>query len=257
VTADRVTFVGHSTVLIELAGTRLLTDPVLGARLLHIRRQAAPPSAEVSEGIDAVLISHLHHDHLDFRSLRRLGEQVPIIVPPGGARMLRRGGFGPVVELGRGEGTQVGAVEIAATHAAHDGRRYPLGAAVDAVGYDLRAGRRLYFAGDTALFEGMAKLAGGLDVALLPIGGWGPKLGTGHLDPRSAARAAAMLRPRIAIPIHWGTLLRVGLGRRRDEILHAPARQFAAAVAELAPEVGVSVLEPGEAIELPAPPRAG
>ncbi len=256
-TRDRVTFVGHSTALIELAGTRLLTDPVMGARLLHIRRQAAPPSANVSEDIDAVLISHLHHDHLDFGSLRRLGKEVPIVVPPGGARVLRRRGFGRVVELGAGESTRVGAVEVVATHAAHDGRRYPLGPAVEAVGYDLRAGRRLYFAGDTDLFDGMASFSGGLDVALLPIGGWGPKVGEGHLDPRSAAVAAAMLRPRIAIPIHWGTLLRIGLGRRRDEILHAPARRFAAHLAELAPEVRVSVLEPGEAIELPALPAAG
>jgi L-ascorbate metabolism protein UlaG (beta-lactamase superfamily) len=248
--ADRITFVGHATVLIELAGTRLLTDPVLGSRLLHLRRWAAEPAAEAGERLDAILVSHLHHDHLDFGSLRLLGKGLPVVVPPGGGRVLGRRGFANTIELAPGASTRIGEVEVAATPAAHEGRRYPFGPRVEAVGFDLRAGHRVYFAGDTDLFDGMAELAGGLDVALLPVGGWGPRLGAGHLDPRSAARAAAMMRPKIAIPIHWGTLLRIGLGRRRAELLHEPARRFADAVAELAPEVAVSVLEPGQALEL-------
>ncbi len=248
---DRITFVGHATVLIELAGTRLLTDPVLGSRLLHIRRWSAEPAAEVCERLDAVLISHLHYDHLDFGSLRRLDKALPVIVPAGGARALRRRGFTNPIELASGASTRIGAVEVTATPAVHDGRRYPLGPELEAVGFDLRAERRrVYFAGDTDLFDGMEEIAGGLDVALLPIGGWGPRLGAGHLDPRSAAKAAAILRPRLAIPIHWGTLLRIGLGRRRAELLHAPARHFADAVAELAPGVAARPLEPGESLEL-------
>lgn len=247
---DRITFVGHSTVLVELGGTRLLTDPLLGARLFHIRRHAPAPLPAVREGLDAVLISHLHHDHLDFGSLRMVGSRVPIVVPLGGARVLRRRGFLSAIELGVGESTRIGAVEISATDAAHDGRRYPFGPVRRAVGFDLRAGRRVYFAGDTDLFDGMRDLAGGLDVALLPIGGWGPRLGAGHLDPGAAATAAAMLEPRIAIPVHWGTLLRIGLGHRREELLRDPARRFAASIAELAPGVVVSILEPGESLEL-------
>ena len=248
---DRITFVGHATVLIEVAGVRLLTDPVLGSRLLHIRRWSAAPATEVTERLDAVLISHLHHDHLDFGSLRRLDRSLPVVVPPGGGRVLRRRGFANVIEIAPGASTRIGAAEVTATRAVHDGRRYPFGPEVEAVGFDLRAGRRrVYFAGDTDLFDGMKELAGGLDVALLPIGGWGPRLGRGHLDPGSAASAAAILRPAVAIPIHWGTLLRVGLGRRRAELLDAPAKRFVAAVAERAPEVSVSVLDPGQSLEL-------
>jgi L-ascorbate metabolism protein UlaG (beta-lactamase superfamily) len=247
---DRITFVGHATVLVELAGVRLLTDPFLGSRLLHIRRHADPPARGIEAGLDAVLISHLHHDHLDFASLRRIGTSVPILVGHGGAGALRRRGFSGAIELGVGESARIGALEIVATPAAHDGRRYPFGPRVEAVGFDLRGPRRVYFAGDTDLFDGMADLAGGIDVALLPVGGWGPKLGPGHLDPHSAADAAALLRPRVAIPIHWGTLLRVGLGRRRDEIMRAPARRFAAELAERAPEIEVQVLEPGESLAL-------
>jgi L-ascorbate metabolism protein UlaG (beta-lactamase superfamily) len=253
--AEGITYVGHATVLIELAGTRLLTDPVLRPRVLHIRRHADTPPPEVGEGLDGVLVSHLHHDHLDFPSLRRLPRQAPIVVPRGGARVLRRRGFTRVIELAPGEGTRLGAVEVVATPAAHEGRRYPFGPRVEAIGFDLRAGRRVYFAGDTDLFAGMAELAGGIDVALLPVGGWGPRLGHGHLGPESAATAAAALRPRIAVPIHWGTLLRIGLGHRREEILRAPGREFAARLAELAPAVDVAVLEPGQSLALGNPPR--
>ncbi len=252
-TVDRITYVGHATALIELGGARLLTDPVLGARLLHIRRHADKPDPVVSEQIDAVLISHLHHDHLDFASLRRLGGGVPIVVPRGGAKVLRRRGFREALELGRDERIEIAGVEVAATHATHDGRRYPVGRGIDAMGFDLRAGRRVYFAGDTDLFGEMSDLAGGIDAALLPVGGWGPKVGRGHLDPRKAAEAAAILRPRFAIPIHWGTLLRIGLSRRANEILHTPPRRFAAQLAELAPAIEPAVLEPGESLELSSP----
>jgi L-ascorbate metabolism protein UlaG (beta-lactamase superfamily) len=249
---DRITYVGHATVLVELAGTRLLTDPVLRSRLLLVIRRYAPePDPSVSTGIDAVLISHLHPDHLDLPSLRRVGRNTRVVVPAGGARLLARHGFRHVVEVEPGETTRVGSVAIRATPAEHEGRRYKVGRPVHALGYDLDGdGRRLYFAGDTDLFEGMRELAGGLDVALLPIAGWGTHLHSGHLDPRRAAEAAAIMRPRIAVPIHWGTLLRVGLNRRRPELLTDPPREFVAQLAELAPEVEGRVLAPGGTLVL-------
>lgn len=251
----RITYVGHATALIELDGTRLLTDPVLRPRILHIRRHAAEPAPQVSEAIDAVLLSHLHYDHLDIRSLRSLGPGLRIIVAPGGARTLRRRGFGRLEELAPGESAQVGGLEVVATPAEHDGRRLKAGPAVQAVGYDVRGTRRVYFAGDTDLYPGMAGLGGGIDVALLPIGGWGTRIGRGHLDPRRAAQAAAILRPRAVIPIHWGTLAQIGLGRRRARVLRDPPRRFVAQLAELAPDVEAAVLEPGEALELGGRPR--
>ena len=148
-----------------------------------------------------------------------------MIVPVGGGRVIRRRGFANVIELASGDGTRVGGIEVTATEAIHDGRRHKVGPRVEAIGYLLgSSARTVYFAGDTDLFDGMSELAGRLDVALLPIGGWGPKVGAGHLDPRRAAVAAAMLRPRLAIPIHWGTLLRFDLGRRARR---APARAAA------------------------------
>jgi len=106
-----------------------------------------------------------------------------------------------------------------------------------------------YFAGDTDLFPEMADLSGHLDVALLPVAGWGPRVGPGHLDPRRAAQAAAVLRPRMAIPVHWGTF--ASLGARPDDP-GAPAREFADRTAELAPAVEVKVLAPGAGVEVSA-----
>jgi L-ascorbate metabolism protein UlaG (beta-lactamase superfamily) len=250
----RITYVGHATVLIEVGGVRLLTDPVLRSRLLGIiHRHGADPAAHVSRAIDGVLISHLHHDHLDFPSLRRVGRQVPVVVPAGGGRTLRRRRFANAVELRAGERTAVGAAEVLATTAVHEGRRFKIGPRVDALGYVVSAaGRRIYFAGDTDLFDGMEAL-GELDVALLPVAGWGPKVGRGHLDPRRAARAAAMLRPKVVIPIHWGTLIRADLRRSAGELSNEPAERFAAQLAELAPGVESAVLSPGAAFELPPP----
>src|SRR5689334_16182176 len=83
--ADRIVFLGHATVVIECDGVRVLTDPVLRSRVLHLRRQVNAVPAALTTDIDSVLISHLHHDHFDAPSLRRLGRDVPMIVPAGAA----------------------------------------------------------------------------------------------------------------------------------------------------------------------------
>jgi L-ascorbate metabolism protein UlaG (beta-lactamase superfamily) len=93
----------------------------------------------------------------------------------------------------------------------------------------------------------MAALAGRVDVALLPVGSWGPHLGPGHLSPRTAAETARDVRARIAVPIHWGTLYPAGLERRYGAPLTEPATRFATWAARVAPELDVRVLRPGEA----------
>lgn len=261
----RITYVGHSTVLIEIGGLRLLTDPLLRGRVAHLRRHSRPPTPAVAERIDAVLLSHLHHDHLDRPSLRRLRAPATVVAPKGSARLLRRSGHRLVHEVEPGDRIELpapdggdrvapAAVRVQATPAEHDGRRLPFGPGVAALGYMVGIGeRRLYFAGDTALFGEMANLSEAprdLDLALLPIAGWGPNLGPGHMDPVAAAEATALLRPRVVVPIHWGTLFPIGMGRRSGPHLSDPPRRFAALAAELAPETEVRVLEPGGSLEL-------
>jgi len=247
VTGGRITYVGHATVLVELDGVRLLTDPILRDRVLHLRRVAPPAAPEVAQDVEAVVVSHAHWDHLDVPSLDRVGKQVRMVVPRGTGALLRRHGFADVVELVAGERVPVGAVEVEAVHAEHDGARGPLGGDSRALGFVVSGSRRVYFAGDTDLFDGMRELAGGLDVALVPVWGWGGKAGVGHLDPPRAAEAVRMLRPALAIPIHWGTLR---VAYRRVDSHPRPAEEFRELVAELAPETEVRVLAPGEALEL-------
>jgi L-ascorbate metabolism protein UlaG (beta-lactamase superfamily) len=247
---ERLTWVGHATVLLEIGGVRLLTDPLLRTRLGHLRRHGAPPHPEVTERIDAVLVSHVHLDHLDARSLRSVGRGARAIAPRGAGKLLQRIGFTQIDEVLPGEGVTVGGATITALPAHHLARRRPLVAPVESLGYDIAGTQRVYFAGDTDLFDDMRSLAGRFDVALLPVWGWGPSLGPGHMDPLSAAQAVALIRPHMAVPIHWGTFFPVGLEALRGSALVEPPRVFARHVAELAPEVEVRVLAPGDDLVL-------
>jgi L-ascorbate metabolism protein UlaG (beta-lactamase superfamily) len=243
---DRVTWVGHATALVQLDGCRVLTDPVLRARFAHLRRHAPAPSVETAERLDAVLVSHMHGDHLDLPSLRRIDRATRLIVPRGAARYLHGAGLPGAEEIAAGESIEVGSLRVTAVRAEHDDRRRPFGGPrAEAVGYVVSGSRRVYFAGDTDLFAAMEDLED-VDVALLPVWGWGPSLGEGHLDPDRAAEAAALVRPRVAVPIHWGTFYPVGLRRWRPNPLREPPERFAARVAALAPEVEVRVLAPGD-----------
>jgi L-ascorbate metabolism protein UlaG (beta-lactamase superfamily) len=244
-------WIGHSTVLISLDGVRLLTDPLLRLLVKHLRRRT-PVHPDALRPVDAVLLSHAHHDHLDLGSLHRIGTKTPLIVPRGIGRILARRGFRDVTELDVGETLAIGAVEIEATFAAHDGSRPPYPSRAQALGYAVRGSRRVYFPGDTELFPEMDGLVPDLDLALIPIWGWGPTLGRGaHMDPTQGAEALALLRPRIAVPIHWGTYAPLHLGiRRLPKFLAEPQVRFVEEARREAPEVEVRVLAPGEAVEL-------
>ena len=259
-------FLGHSTVRIELAGRTVLTDPLLFSSVGMLRRVVAAPHPATWAGVDLVLISHLHGDHLHLPSLRRLGSRVRILVPRGAGPWLRGRGFARVDEISAGETLTDGDLRITGVRAVHSGHRLgprlTHGPATESLGHLIEGGgSRVYASGDTALFDGMALLARQpVDVALLPVWGWGPTLGPGHLDPAGAAEAVARIRPRVAVPVHWGTLSVAGLtrlptplrGRMRD-LLVDPPRRFADAVAARGLATRVVVTEPGRPIELTTP----
>jgi L-ascorbate metabolism protein UlaG (beta-lactamase superfamily) len=240
-----VTWAGHATVLVELDGVRILTDPLLRDRVGPLVRVTAPAPADVGRRLDAVLLSHLHADHTDPPSLRSLDRAGPVLAPRGAGRWLKRHGVGDTIELSPGEHVRVGTVRVSATHASHPAGRRPLGPRADPIGFLIEGTQCCYFAGDTDLFDGLSQLAGRVDLALLPVGGWGRSVGPGHLDPERAASAARTIAPRVVVPIHWGTLaLR---GRARDGADRtSPPRRFAELAGERAPSVEVRVLQPGE-----------
>lgn len=246
----RITYVGHATTLIEMDGKRLLTDPLLRNRVWHLLRWRSKIEHHWYQNIDAVLISHLHWDHLDLPSLRLLDETTQFIVPAGAAKLLRRHGIRHVEEISVGASSTVGGLTIQATYAAHDGNRLLSRASADSVGFLIQGEYSIYFAGDTDIFPEMADLVETLDVALLPVWGWGPTLGSGHLDPYRAAKALQLLQPRLAIPIHWGTFFPIGLAWLMPRFLIEPPQAFTLFAAALAAEVETHVLPPGSHLSL-------
>lgn len=247
----RLRWLGHATVRLEMSGKRFLFDPLLAGGIGPVRRRGKSPDLDVLP-VDAVLISHAHQDHLHLASLRQLDRTSVVVLPRGAGQLARRLGFDDVRELGVDEATNVGDVRIRAVPAAHDGRRMPFGPVAPALGYILEGEDRVYFAGDTDLFPGMADLASDLDLAIVPIGGWGPTLRSGHLDPTTAASALRLLKPRAAVAVHWGTLWPMGLGRVRRHRFEAPGERFIEAARHTAPDVVIPRLLPGDTFELPA-----
>jgi L-ascorbate metabolism protein UlaG (beta-lactamase superfamily) len=250
-----IQWLGHATVLVE-DRARILTDPVLTNNVAHLHRRGGPLPARLTDPVDAVVISHLHLDHLHAPSLRLLEAGTPVLVPRGGGRLLHRTGL-EVHEIAVGDVVPVGDATVTVVPAVHVTSRWP-GSPIraDTVGYVVRGEGTTYFAGDTSLFPGMADL-GPSDVAVLPVGGWGPSRGAHHMDPRDAATSLSMLRAGVAIPIHYGTLWPRGMSRVRSRMFHDPGREFAGHASSSAPDVDVRVLAPGAATSVRLQPGRG
>lgn len=238
-----ITWLGHATVLIEIDGLRILTDPVLRDRIGPLIRIG--PRAILDGPVDCVLLSHLHADHTDLPSLRGLDLTGPVLAPHPAQAWLNARGVQDVREMQSGAEIQIGQVRITATVAKHDERRRPFGPRAQPIGYLIRgSSSSVYFAGDTDLFLDMAELRGSVDVALLPVWGWGPSIGPGHLDPERAAAAVALIGPAVGIPIHWGTFALPRPVKRLPDPSR-PAHDFQSLTEKYAPATEVRVLSPG------------
>jgi L-ascorbate metabolism protein UlaG (beta-lactamase superfamily) len=246
-TSIRVSFLGHATTLIEIGGLRVLTDPFLRPRLGPLQRHGPLTHPHELE-VDVVLVSHGHRDHFDRESIAALPGRPMIVLPRGLGRSLGGATPGPIVEVEAGSAIEVEGVRILAVPARH--WISPGAPRAQPVGFLLDAGPRVYFAGDTGRYPGMAELLGRVDLALLPVWTWGPHLGPGHLGPRSAAEVAREIRARAVVPIHWGTLYPRQLHRLWRRALHEPGDRFAAYAAAFAPETDVRVLRPGESTRI-------
>jgi len=253
----RITWWGHATTTIEASGTRLLTDPVLTSRIAHLRRRRGPNPSPEARHCDAVLVSHLHADHLHLTSLQLVAPDAALVVPRGAAKLIHADS-GPAysdrcIEVAPGNQITIGSLEITVVTAHHDGRRLPWSSySAQAVGYRIDSSPSVWFAGDTDLYDGLAAEAGQVDLALVPVGGWGPSLGPGHLDPVRAAEAVRRVGASRAVPVHFGTFWPIGFDWVKPELFLPPGDRFRAAMAEVDPAVKVELLVPGESLEVQA-----
>jgi L-ascorbate metabolism protein UlaG (beta-lactamase superfamily) len=251
-----VAWLGHSTVVLDVAGLRLVADPLLGRHNGLLRRRGQRPGSAAWTGADAVLLSHLHHDHAELRSLRMLGG-TPVLTGHANAAWLRRRGLAGTA-LGEGWHELGGGVAVRLVRAVHHSRPMPH-RPNGAYGHLVRAPDALvWLAGDTSLYDEMAEipaLAGrdGIDLVILPIGGWGPRLSAGHMGPSEAATACAMTRADAVLPVHWGTLHPPGMDRL-GHWMDRPLAEFRSALASAAPRCRLVQAASGTAVAVPTQP---
>lgn len=248
---DVVRWWGHSVASIELSGTHLVTDPLLRRWVGPLRWYGPLPPAPDLRGADAVLISHLHRDHLDLPSLATFDAHTTIVVPRGAGALVTGAVHGPVIEVAAGDTLTVGAVTVQVVPSQHPRSRDALRRKQQAqpVGYVMSGDRSVYFAGDTERFEAMQDLPVGIDLALIPVGGWGLTHGPGHMNATEASEALRVIKPRLAVPIHWGILRVPLLWRTRPHLYTGPGPRLVDAARSL-PDTAVILADPGTPIPL-------
>ena len=231
-----VTWWGHSSMTIDLPRAKVVTDPLLSGQLYHLRRATAPPPPAAAEA-DRVLVSHLHHDHLHLPSLDRFDPDVPVVVPRGAPRVVKGLDRRRLVEVAPGDAVEVAGVSVEVLPAHHSGRRsaFERGGDAPALGFRFAdATTSCWYPGDTGVRSDFADVEP-VDLAAVPIGGWGPSLGDEHLDPEEAVAAVEQVGARWALAVHYGTFWPLWLRRLRPgnhrRLFVSPPQRFRQALA--------------------------
>jgi L-ascorbate metabolism protein UlaG (beta-lactamase superfamily) len=256
-----ITYIGHATLLLEIAGTRVLTDPNFENKLGRFLPRVTPPGIPLDAlpRLDALLLTHAHADHLSFKSLDRLAQNVPLYAPPSIARWLVRRGY-PHAQPVSADGTVTlggGAVRLHTAPATHEGSRYGFDRWRGAANMYLLESddESIFFAGDTALTPSTHHLVKRvlwergrqLDLALLPIGyapAWKPGFRRGHLTGEDALTLFETLGARAMLPYHWGTF------RHVTATAHDAVNRLRTSLATHDARERVHVIEPGESLTL-------
>ena len=252
-----VTFIGHSSFLLQVGGRMVLVDPVFSKRLILLRRQRrAGLRVDELPPIDLVLLTHAHMDHLDISSLRRVvratrrltGRAPEVVVPKGVEDLVAGLGFVHLHGLSWWEQTEVQGLLVTMTPCKHWGARMFRDTHRGYGGYVLeRGGQSIYHSGDTAYFNGFAEIGRRLrpQIALLPIGAYFPdSYRAVHTSPEEAVRGFVEVGAERMIPMHYGTFR---LGR---EPMDEPVKRLLAEGKRLGIRERISVLDEGETMRL-------
>jgi len=263
-TGLRVTWLGHSTTLIEIAGRRVLTDPVWGPRASPTRFagprrfQPVPVPLRALPPVDVIVISHDHYDHLDYPTIRALRKSaVPIVTSLGVGRHLERFGIAPerIHELDWWETYRLPDSDLTVTAAPSQhfsGRGIKDRNATLWSAMVIRSGdRAVFFSGDTGLTTEYAEIGarlGPFDLVMLEVGAYHPAWGDIHLGPDNALQAHRLLGSGAFLPVHWGTFnLAMHAWDQPAEVIHAAALRGEARL--LMPRLGEPV-EPAHDLPL-------
>ncbi|MEP6618093.1 MAG: MBL fold metallo-hydrolase [bacterium] len=264
----KITYIGHATLLLEINGVQILTDPNFEWRLGRILPRISPPGIALEQlpRLDALLLTHAHADHLSFKSLDQLQRDIPLFAPPSVAHWLQRKGYRHAVPVEPHETVQLagGNLQLHADRATHEGNRYGIDRWRSAANMYLieSADESIFFAGDTALTPTTHSMverviwsaSRQLDLALLPIGyapPWKPGFRRGHLTSEDALALFETLRAKVLIPYHWGTF------RHVTASAHDAINRLRIAIAGHVRESSVCIIEPGESLQLPQGSRPG
>jgi L-ascorbate metabolism protein UlaG (beta-lactamase superfamily) len=245
-----VTFVGHATLLLQWKGLNILTDPNFVPRVIVPKRLVEPGiPIEHLPALDLIVVSHAHLDHLVKPSLRRLGKEVPVVVPTGLAELITPLGFRRVYELNWWDVYDGDGFKVIHVPANHWGRRTPRDRDRGYGGFVIeRQGHHVYFAGDTAYFKGFLEIgrAFPIELALLPIGAYRPpSFRQVHCNPEDALQAFDDMQARYMVPIHWGTF------RLSYEPIHEPTAWLARLCHDNGWANRVKILQHGQTFVLP------
>jgi L-ascorbate metabolism protein UlaG (beta-lactamase superfamily) len=212
---DSITLINHSTLLLQLGGMNILTDPIYSWTISFLFPRLQKPGIPFDKlpPIDYILISHSDYDHLNMRTLWRLHRKraSTIVFPRGLGAYGRKAGFEEIIEMNWWESFERDGLKITCVPAKHTSKRKPWDSSASACcGYIVQHNNRtVYFAGDTAYADFFTEIGGrfSVDVALLPIGAYKPEkwFKNLHLHPASATQAFEDLRAQLLVPIHWGT----------------------------------------------------
>lgn len=223
-----VTWIGHASFLIQTPGGNVLIDPIWGNWLKGIKRMRHPGvEPDALPGVDLVLVTHAHFDHLHRGSLREVAANQPVVVPFEVGNLVHDLGFNLVQELHYWESFEYGPLKVTLTPCHHWGARMLHDSHRGFGGYIIEVGGRvIYHCGDTAYFDGFAEIGRRfpIDVALLPIGAYEPpSLRRVHMNPEEALDAFVQLGAKRMVPMHYGTF------RLSYEPMDEPPRRLLAA----------------------------